>query len=92
MARVVIDNQTAMVDAADDVPDDALHYPVSFVARRWNTDERTVRAMIARGELEAGQLGPRLYRISMKAILASEAAGLKRTAAELARRNATSGA
>jgi excisionase family DNA binding protein len=88
---VVIDNQTMAVRAADGVPDDALHYSVAFVAKRWNTDERTVRAMIARGDLAAGRLGPRLYRISMNAILASEAAGLKRIT-ESARRNATSDA
>jgi excisionase family DNA binding protein len=88
---VVMGKRTALVSAGTEVPEDALHYSIAFVAKRWNTDERTVRGMIARGELEAGQLGPRLYRISMKAIQATEAAGLKRAAAELARRKATSG-
>lgn len=45
---------------------------IDDVAARWNVSIRTVRALVASGELRAVRIGPRTVRVPMDAVAEAE--------------------
>jgi excisionase family DNA binding protein len=49
------------------------YLPLRAVSERWQVDERTVRRLVARGELPAVRFGPKTLRVRCSDVLAFEA-------------------